>query len=81
MRASRGVNLWLTQRAIALGFVCGREMPCGIATRHKGRAEAYFLLEFLFLLFQDKRNTIEKNRCKRECRFLFCHQHKFQFFV
>jgi len=58
MRASRGVNLWLTQRAIALGFVCGREMPCGIATRHKGRAEAYFLLEFLFLLFQDKRNTM-----------------------
>ncbi|WP_375587026.1 hypothetical protein [Flagellimonas aurea] len=25
--------------------------------------------------------TKEKNRCKRECSFLFCHQHKFQFFV
>ena len=27
MRASRGVNLWVTQRAIALGFVLGRETP------------------------------------------------------
>jgi hypothetical protein len=66
MRASRGVNLWLTQRAIALGFVCGRKRPNSEALRHKERVEAYFLLDFLFLFYQEKRMTnYQYFPCKR----------------
>jgi hypothetical protein len=50
----------LAQRTIALGFVYGRKRPNSEAIRHKGRVEAYFLLEFLFLLFRDKRNMKSK---------------------
>jgi len=33
----------------------GVKRPNSKAIRHKGRAEAYFLLDFLFLFYQEKR--------------------------
>lgn len=57
MRAGVGVNLPVGRQvcglhvsAIALGFELGRsKSPNSEAIRHKGRVEAYFLLDFLFL--------------------------------
>jgi len=44
MRACGGMNLWLTQRAIALGFVLNYASNLvAIATRHKGRADSIFI--------------------------------------
>jgi len=45
----------LAQRAIALGFVRGRKRLNSEAIRHKERMEAYFLLDFLFLFYHEKR--------------------------
>ena len=44
MREWGGMNLWLTQRAIALGFVLNYPSNLGaIVARHKGRADSIFL--------------------------------------
>ncbi|MEM1002829.1 MAG: hypothetical protein AAGH46_09285, partial [Bacteroidota bacterium] len=56
MRASEGVNLWLTWQRHCPGLCVGaRSAQIAKLLRHKGSAEAYFLLDFLFLLYQDKR--------------------------
>jgi len=55
MRAGVGVNLWLTRQRHCPGLCVGAFTPISEAIRHKGSAEAYFLLDFLLLFYQEKR--------------------------
>ena len=53
----------------------GVKRPSSEATRHKGRVEAYFLLDFLFLFYQEKRKGNLKlalnSMCMEICRANF----------
>jgi hypothetical protein len=61
MRASRGVNLWLARQRHCPGLCVGAwKRPNSKAIRHKGRVEAYFLLDFLVLFYQEKRKERKK---------------------
>jgi hypothetical protein len=58
MRASVGVNLWLGTKSHCPGLcVVACNAQIAKLLRHKGRAEAYFLLDFLFLFYQEKRKV------------------------